>query len=408
MSSARPPALKMTRHAPAEVGGHRPEPDQHAGEEVVLPARTILVAAGTQPNTVLAREEPEHIALDGRYFRALDEDGNPAEPERVAKPEAVRVLTSVHAGRARGQLLGRSAPELCRQCRQGDGRHQAGLSGDQPHARDARPRPARACRAEGAARPRIARPRASGRAADPDNHRGRRRGADGGARLPAGTVLSAAELRDAGAAHRRHDAGDGGAGADRRLGRSRARPVIDDRARNGRLVRSLRPAEAGRAGRADGADRNADRDPCRRDRAAGRRRARQRGAVLDRRGAARGRARACCISPATRRSSTATRSPISSAPPIRSSGAATRRPVSRRDGRRTCAFVGNIVAGDRGLWRGDARAGRYPARRGRPHHRDRLGRHDERGRRGAPRRAAAAISARITARSRRSTRRCSA
>src|SRR4051812_30152514 len=88
-------ALKMTRHAPAEVGGHRPQPDQHAGEEVVLPAGTILIAAGTQPNTVLAREDPERVALDGRHFRALDEDGNPAEPERVAKPEAVRVLTSV-------------------------------------------------------------------------------------------------------------------------------------------------------------------------------------------------------------------------------------------------------------------------------------------------------------------------
>jgi NADPH-dependent glutamate synthase beta subunit-like oxidoreductase/NAD(P)H-flavin reductase len=88
-------ALKMTRHAPAEVGGHRPQPDQHAGEEVVLPARTILVAAGTQPNTVLAREEPDRIVLNGRHFRALDEEGNPAEPERVAKPDIVRVLTSV-------------------------------------------------------------------------------------------------------------------------------------------------------------------------------------------------------------------------------------------------------------------------------------------------------------------------
>ena len=70
-------ALRMTRHAAAEIGGHRPEPDQQPGEEVVLPARTILVAAGTQPNTVLAREDPEHVALDGRYFRALDEDGQP-------------------------------------------------------------------------------------------------------------------------------------------------------------------------------------------------------------------------------------------------------------------------------------------------------------------------------------------
>jgi NADPH-dependent glutamate synthase beta subunit-like oxidoreductase/NAD(P)H-flavin reductase len=88
-------ALRLSRHAAPEVGGHRPSPDQGPGEEVVLPARTILVAAGTQPNTVLAREDPEHVALDGRYFRALDEDGNPATPERVAKPAAVRVLMHI-------------------------------------------------------------------------------------------------------------------------------------------------------------------------------------------------------------------------------------------------------------------------------------------------------------------------
>jgi NAD(P)H-flavin reductase len=88
-------ALRLTRHAAEEVGGHLPEPDQAAGEEVVLPARTILVAAGTQPNTVLAREDPEHVALDGRYFRALDEQGRPATPERVAKPAEVRVLMSL-------------------------------------------------------------------------------------------------------------------------------------------------------------------------------------------------------------------------------------------------------------------------------------------------------------------------
>src|SRR5213078_1801029 len=88
-------ALKLVRHAPAEVGGHQPAAEQGPGEEVVLPARTILVAAGTQPNTVLAREDPEHVALDGRYFRALDEEGNPATPERVAKPDAVRVLMSL-------------------------------------------------------------------------------------------------------------------------------------------------------------------------------------------------------------------------------------------------------------------------------------------------------------------------
>jgi NADPH-dependent glutamate synthase beta subunit-like oxidoreductase/NAD(P)H-flavin reductase len=86
-------ALRLTRHRPEEVGGHRPEPNQGLGEEVVLPARTILVAAGTQPNTVLGREDPANVTLDGRYFRALDEEGNPVTPERVAKPSAVRVLT---------------------------------------------------------------------------------------------------------------------------------------------------------------------------------------------------------------------------------------------------------------------------------------------------------------------------
>ncbi|MBV9552574.1 MAG: FAD-dependent oxidoreductase, partial [Alphaproteobacteria bacterium] len=63
--------------------------------QVVLPARTILVAAGTQPNTVLAREDPSHVTLDGRYFQAFDEDGNKVTPQRVAKPDAAHVLMSL-------------------------------------------------------------------------------------------------------------------------------------------------------------------------------------------------------------------------------------------------------------------------------------------------------------------------
>lgn len=74
---------------------------QATGEKVTLPARTILVAAGTQPNTVLAREDEENFALDGRYFRAVGEDGEPVKPERIAKPSEVRVLISVRPdGRA--------------------------------------------------------------------------------------------------------------------------------------------------------------------------------------------------------------------------------------------------------------------------------------------------------------------
>jgi len=41
---------------------------------------------------VLAREDATHAFIDGKYFRALDEEGNPATPERVCKPAEVRVL----------------------------------------------------------------------------------------------------------------------------------------------------------------------------------------------------------------------------------------------------------------------------------------------------------------------------
>jgi NAD(P)H-flavin reductase len=62
------------------------------GTEAVLPARAILVAAGTQPNTVLARED-RRIKLDGRYFQAVDEDGNKVEPVRgLSKPDQAQVL----------------------------------------------------------------------------------------------------------------------------------------------------------------------------------------------------------------------------------------------------------------------------------------------------------------------------
>ncbi len=67
-----------------------------------LPAHTILIAAGTQPNTIAAREDPAHFRLDARYFRTLDEAGNPVQPERgLAKPATTHVLTALEPdGRA--------------------------------------------------------------------------------------------------------------------------------------------------------------------------------------------------------------------------------------------------------------------------------------------------------------------
>ncbi|MGH8744828.1 MAG: hypothetical protein ACREUY_11180, partial [Burkholderiales bacterium] len=69
----------------------------HWGEinQVELAAHTILVAAGTQPNTVLAREDEENFKLDGRYFQACDENGIPVTPEHnISKPKTANVLLS--------------------------------------------------------------------------------------------------------------------------------------------------------------------------------------------------------------------------------------------------------------------------------------------------------------------------
>jgi NADPH-dependent glutamate synthase beta subunit-like oxidoreductase/NAD(P)H-flavin reductase len=100
-----PLAVEVDRHGHAsglKVAVSLPDASnelQPAGERL-LPARTILVAAGTQPNTVLAREDPAHFPLDGRYFQAVDERGDRVKPQRSAKPEQVEVLLArEHDGR---------------------------------------------------------------------------------------------------------------------------------------------------------------------------------------------------------------------------------------------------------------------------------------------------------------------
>ncbi|MGE0718097.1 MAG: FAD-dependent oxidoreductase, partial [Alphaproteobacteria bacterium] len=63
-----------------------------AHERVRLPARAVLMAAGTQPNTVLARESDGAVVLDGKYFRAYGPDGAHVVPEKSAKPAQAEVL----------------------------------------------------------------------------------------------------------------------------------------------------------------------------------------------------------------------------------------------------------------------------------------------------------------------------
>ncbi len=77
------------------VSGHRTLADGSTEQfETTLPARTVLVAAGTQPNTVLAREDARNFTLDGRYFQACDASGHPVRPEKSAKPATAQVLLS--------------------------------------------------------------------------------------------------------------------------------------------------------------------------------------------------------------------------------------------------------------------------------------------------------------------------
>ncbi len=63
-----------------------------AGASVQWPCHTVLVAAGTTPNTVLAREFPESFAVDGKYFQAIDLDGRPVSPERNVKTAHPQVM----------------------------------------------------------------------------------------------------------------------------------------------------------------------------------------------------------------------------------------------------------------------------------------------------------------------------
>jgi NADPH-dependent glutamate synthase beta subunit-like oxidoreductase/NAD(P)H-flavin reductase len=58
-------------------------------------------ATVTLPNTVLGREDPHNITLDGRYFQAYDEAGERVTPQKSAKPDAAHVLMSLRSdGRA--------------------------------------------------------------------------------------------------------------------------------------------------------------------------------------------------------------------------------------------------------------------------------------------------------------------
>ncbi len=94
----------MENHTPLEV---ELDPWGHAKAlrcETTVPAKTILVAAGTHPNTVLAKEE-SGISLAGEYFQAVNKEGDPVTPERLSKPQYPYVLLQ-HKGATKLSFFG--------------------------------------------------------------------------------------------------------------------------------------------------------------------------------------------------------------------------------------------------------------------------------------------------------------
>jgi len=75
------------------------------GNTRFVPARTVLMAAGTVPNTALAREF-DGFALDGRYFQAVDPDGNDVTPDHSPKPAVPAVLMRVEGREGRVSFFG--------------------------------------------------------------------------------------------------------------------------------------------------------------------------------------------------------------------------------------------------------------------------------------------------------------
>jgi NADPH-dependent glutamate synthase beta subunit-like oxidoreductase/NAD(P)H-flavin reductase len=97
-----PVAIEVDEHGHAEaIKLELQEIDEHnrpnaTGHVIAMPAKSILIAAGTQPNTVIAREYPGFADLDGKYFQAEDEDGNAVTPEWSSKPEQAQVTMKVN------------------------------------------------------------------------------------------------------------------------------------------------------------------------------------------------------------------------------------------------------------------------------------------------------------------------
>lgn len=73
--------------------------------DLTLPAKTILIAAGTQPNIVLKDESP-YLKTDGNYFEAHNLEGVKINPEKSSKPNEIGIFTYTHPDNRRISYFG--------------------------------------------------------------------------------------------------------------------------------------------------------------------------------------------------------------------------------------------------------------------------------------------------------------
>ena len=60
----------------------------------IITVKSILIAAGTKPNTILATEDND-FQLDNLYLKLLDIDGNAKQPYNISKPDETNIITYI-------------------------------------------------------------------------------------------------------------------------------------------------------------------------------------------------------------------------------------------------------------------------------------------------------------------------
>ncbi|MFV9876260.1 MAG: FAD-dependent oxidoreductase [Rickettsiales endosymbiont of Dermacentor nuttalli] len=82
------------------------------GQIFKLPAKTVLIATGTLPNTIASQEMPDTFKNSGKYFQAIDYHGKEVQPEPIAKPNNIHILTHLNQDNKAISFLGDLHPSF--------------------------------------------------------------------------------------------------------------------------------------------------------------------------------------------------------------------------------------------------------------------------------------------------------